>query len=285
MRAYRKLIQVELNHDYYPSGKLSDKDLKIFTLPSTKKILDNYRLILRQSKNTFEIIQECVKEDGGIEPLVKIDSKLDFHFILKQQNKQFFNFTETQYPDMRREVFYFSNTQKKKISTSGFLSKENYVASEDIIKIEDLKENQQAVKSGGVVAYLALSADGAVNQTIETGEAFKYSLNFSPRSVYWQYNVKKKYSNINKTKIIDESKQIKFNELKELSDENERVFLSDKKISLKQINDVVFKLISANGRQAINKILYEKLPYPKISNINKHQTIENEFIAKINIYV
>jgi len=285
MRAYRKLVTVELTHEYYPSGKLTEKDLKLFVLPDTRKILDNYRLILRQSENTFEIIQECVKDDKGIEAFVKIDSQLNFNFVLKQQNKQFFNFTETKYPDMRREVFYFTNFRKSEIKEKGTLAKAEKISSADLIKIADL-EDQSVVKMGGVIAQISISINELINKTIESEKPFEYSLSFDARLVFWQYRILKKYNSINKTVIVDDLKLIKFNEIKELSaEEEEKVFVSDKKMALKLVNNNIFKLISSNGRQGIDKTLREKLPYPKISDLKKHPTIENEFIATVNVFI
>lgn len=277
-------MQVEINHDYYTSGKLLDRDLKLFTLPSTKKIFDNYRLILKQNANVLEVIQECLKQDGGVEPLVRIDSELEFNFVLKQQNKKFFNITETQYPDMRREVFFFTNKKKNKIHEKGFLSKEEFISSKDIEKIENLNY-KNALKTGGVVALISLNINEMADKAIESGEPYKYDLKFLARKVFWQYELIKKYNKIEKAKIIDDSKAFKFPEVKESAEEGKRVFVSDKKISLKQLNSEIFKLVMPNGRQGMNKTLYEKLPYPKIANIGKHPFIENEFIAKINIYI
>lgn len=284
MRSYRKLIQVNFNHTFYASGKVAAGDFKFFTTPATKKVLENYRLILKQNNNTLELIQECLKEDNTIEPLVEIDSTLEFEFVIKQQNKNFFNYTETKFPDMRREVFYFSNIKAEKIIKHGFLSQKEIVSGDDLVLIQTLSKEQE-LKGGGAIGFMLLKADKTINQTIESGNPFQYTINFAPRQAYWQYHVVKKYNSIKKVNIVDESKQIKFTERKDLATEEERVFLSDKKMPIHQINKQTFKLMAANGSQNISKTMYEKLPYPKTTNIEKHFDNENELIAKTYVYI
>ena len=284
MRSYRKLIIVEFRHGYYPEGLLPAGDISIEATPETKILFDRYRIILKIKAGILEIIQECEKDEKGIEAVIQIDSPLNFNFIISQTNKNFFNFTEIKYPQMRKEIMYFSNLRNNKITQNGNLSINDFVSDKDIVDIEIMKADKSKSTSG-VIGYLELHTDKFVNKSIDTEQALKYQVNFSQRKVYLQYNISEKYNSTKNVKIIDEQKNISFNALKTNEQEKDIKLISDKKISLLLIPTEKFKLISANGNKTYTKTLYEKLPVPTISDIIKHQEIENEYIAVANVYI
>jgi len=284
MRSYRKLIIVEFKHGYFPEAILPQGEISIEATPETKIIFDRYRLLLKVKAGILEVIQECEKDEKGIEAVIQIDSPLIFNFIISQSNKNFFNFTQIKYPQMRKEIMFFSNFRNNKIAQNGTLSIKETVSDIDIQGIEIMKADKSKSTSG-VIGFLELHTDKFVNKAVETEEAFKYNVSFSERKVYVQYNISEKFNPTKNLQILDEQKNISFKELKTKEQGTEVRLISDKKISLLLIPTDKFKLISANGNKNYTKTLYEKLPVPTIKDIIKHQELENEYIALANVYI
>ncbi len=284
MRSYRKLLEVEFTHNYYPSGKLASNDFKIAATPETKKIIENYRLILKLFENKIEIIQECDKKPKSIEAVIEIDEQLKFEFIIGLANKNFFNFTDIRFPAMRKEMFYFSNKKEEKIHKEGNMSKNDTVSKDDIISIKELALSKKQ-SSSGIIGLLRLYTNEFVNKAIQTKEPFKYSIGFAERKAYWQYNVIEKFNSTKNINIIDEDKKVKFKIEKDNNFDNAKTFISDIKLPITKINKQKLKLISANGKKNFTKTLYEKLPCPTMRDITIHKKMKNEYIAAVNIYI
>ncbi len=283
MRSYRKLLEIELCHNYYPSGKLATSDFNIVATRETNRIIANYRLILKQFENKIEIIQECDRKEKSIEALVEIDGELIFEFIVGQSNKNFFNFTDIRFPVMRKEIFFLSNKKKNKVLESGILTRDKSVSESDIVDISELGLAKEQSASG-IIGLIRLYTNKFVNKPIQTKEPLKYTVNFEERKIYWQYNVIEKYNSIKNVSIIDEENKIKFKEVKD-NDSEAKIFLSEKKLPMKKVNKQKIKLISTNGKKNFTKTLYEKLPYPTMRDITIHEKLKNEYIAVVTVYV
>jgi len=284
MRSYRKLLQIEFFHNYYPSGQLSGKDFSIVPTALTRKIIDNYRLVLKQVGSTIEIIQECEKEEDSIEAVVIVDEELTFEFVISLANKNFFGFTDTKFLEMRKEVYYFTNKRKEKINQKGILTVNENVGAEDISDIEELNL-PLGQSTSGIIGLLRLHIHDFVNDAIQTKEPFKYEVHFKEREAYWQFNVTEKYNTAKKLSILDEQKLVKFNQIKQASGDSNIQFVSDKKLPLQYSSNKVLKLISVGGKQGFTKTYYEKLPCPTIRDIAKHHELEGEYIAVANVYI
>lgn len=284
MRSYRKLIEIEFLHNYYPDGKLASGDVDVLATPETKTIFSNYRIILKLLPNKIEIIQECEKDDKGIEAVIEIDSPLKFDFIIGLSNKKFFNFTNTRYLKMRKEIFFFTNNIGKKIAETGKLSVKEEVSDDDIKSIEVLNLDKSKSTSG-IIGYIEINTDKFINKPIQTEKPLHYFVKFPQRQVYLQYNVNEKFNSVKNIQIIDEQKKLIFKELKQEQEQTSVKLISDKKVPLQLISKDIYKLISANGSKNYTKTLYEKLPVPSLRDLIKHQDIENEFVAVANIYI
>lgn len=283
MRSYKILFEVEFNHSYYPTGKLANGDINIVPTHETKKIIENYRLIEKQTNNKVQLIQECEKEYSHIEAVVEIDSELSFEFVIGQSNKKLFNFTDVRFPIMRKEIFYFSNKLEKTITKNGKMTKKTSVSDADIVSISKLGLAKRQSASG-IIGLMKINVDKTINQTIQTNQPLQYNINFEERKTFWQYNVIEKYNKVEKTTIIDEENKIKFKE-KKTETPKTKVFISETKLPIRKINNQKFKLISSNGKSKLKKTMREKLPCPEIRNIINHEELENEYIAVTNIYI
>jgi len=112
-------------------------------------------------------------------------------------------------------------------------------------------------------------------------ESFAYSLNFKARELFWKYSVIKKYNDIDKSQIVDEREHYQFTSIDSDKQAGKKIFISDRKIELRERFDHQFKLITKNGSSKFERILFEKLTYPPITNLEKYK---DEFVVNIFIY-
>ncbi len=104
---------------------------------------------------------------------------------------------------------------------------------------------------------------------------------FKSREIFWKYTVVKKYNDIAKTRIVDDLEQLNFKHIDAETQKNTKIFVSEKKIAFKENNEFIFKLITQNGNSKFEKILYEKLALPSVSNIEKYN---DDFAANVFVY-
>ena len=289
MRIYKKIIQIEFFHSFYADNIIKANDIEIKPNPSTEFIFKNYRLSLKQVANSLLIIQECEKENENILPIIEIDKQLDFNFIIKQKNKNFINFTDIPYPKMRQDILYFTNKKKKKIAKTGFLSIDKNVSEKDMLNITGNKKYAfvqiKSKESTGIIGHIEFFTEGNYLKNIKNDTIDTYSLAFNARPTFWQYHIFEKYNSVKNIKIIDEHEKIHFIPNKQSENKKEKIFTTKEKISLKDINKHIFKLTTVNGNKNFSKILYEKLPFPKVDSITKHETQKNEFISNAYVYI
>lgn len=159
-------------------------------------------------------------------------------------------------------------------------------------QIKTNKKNKEFVinkmqSNSGMLAYIDIFLDQEITKEIDKENPYKFKIEFKPREIFWQYNIIEKYNKIKNLKIIDEQTNIKFDydKSKEPKDEKKAVFLSKTKLPMMRFNTFNFKLVSKNGSSNYDKILFEKLPAPKISDIIKHPKIDKEFILVKDIYI
>ncbi len=139
--------------------------------------------------------------------------------------------------------------------------------------------------NSGNIGFLDIYINDSVKKMAAKGDLYSYSLVFKPRLTYWQYAVSEKYNSIKKIKIIDDKGKVKFKEKEELVSENgvkTKLFMSNEKLPIQKEQNYVFQLLLTNGSEGSGKLMFEKLPYPKISNIGK---LEKDYISKIYIYI
>ena len=289
MRIYKKIIAIEFYHSFYDDNLIKASDIEIKPTPATEFIFSNYRLNLKQVGNSLQIIQECEKDDDNITPVIEIEKELQYNFIIKQKNKNFINFTDIPYPRMRQDILYFTNKKKNKVEKKGFLSKDKNVSDKDMLEIVgDKKYTFIQIKSKastGIIGYIEFFTNGNYLKNIQNETIDTYSVNFNARPTFWQYHIVEKYNSVKNVKITDEHEKIHFIEDKQSNNKKEKIFTTKEKISLKDIYKHIFKLTTVNGNKNFSKILYEKLPFPKVASITKHETIQNEFISNTYLYI
>lgn len=112
-----------------------------------------------------------------------------------------------------------------------------------------------------------------------------YTIHFPLRETYWQYIIVRRNNNdIKNVNIVDEQNKIRFENEKSVTSED-KVFVSKQKLPLREAGDFSFKLINSNGKPDFQKVIFEKLPYPPVNNIQKHPAKANEFYSQVFVYV
>ena len=66
---YKTLFEVTIGHEYYDNGVC--KDLTIFPLPETAKLLLGHKLVYRKGVNGFKILFGT--DDSGETPFIELD--------------------------------------------------------------------------------------------------------------------------------------------------------------------------------------------------------------------
>ncbi len=117
-------------------------------------------------------------------------------------------------------------------------------------------------------------------------EPQEFSIDFDSRKLQWQYQVFERFNSIKNIKIVDEKSEIEFSEQAqvELNGMQSKLFISKQQIPLQEVTKQTFKIVSPNNGRA-GKTWVEKLPIPKLSNINKMDNQSDNLVFKEYVYL
>jgi len=106
-----------------------------------------------------------------------------------------------------------------------------------------------------------------------------YSLTFPVRKTIWKYVLLEKFNSPKLMEVFDVNETIQW---KSEMEGNNKVFVSASLLPLYEINPYNFQLVLKNGKSK-NKIIFEKLPHPGISNMMKNT--EDSFFSVTYVHV
>lgn len=146
------------------------------------------------------------------------------------------------------------------------------------------------------VAIIDISLTGAIRDEVLTGiedmdiPFYEYRISYSARSTFWKYFLIGKYNSSLKNTIIDSGeKDLKFTgpQLVTMKNGQEAVmFVSEKPLPLKQIQDYKFQLKSVRSGLSNGKVIMDRLPLPSADMIKPESRDENSKIfSEIIVYI
>ncbi len=189
MRTYKLILELNINHDYYPKGKISADDLEIIPIPQTETTLKNYRMVLKSSGNQIKVSYEYERDEKSELPSIELKKELKFTFLIKQKNPLFINFTEIPFITMNREIVYLSNKKKNKIIEKGSLSEGNFIEEKDVIPF--LPKDIELITDNKNIDFKILNSDKEIVENHKKGEsAVDTSINFIQKNPNGKYSIK-----------------------------------------------------------------------------------------------
>ena len=105
---YKILFEVTIGHEYYDNGVC--KDLTIFPLPETAKLLLGHKLVYRKGVNGFKILFGT--DDSGETPFIELDQGIKLTFSMHLNNPTFLNFTDLPHKSSNKDIYHFENLRR-----------------------------------------------------------------------------------------------------------------------------------------------------------------------------
>lgn len=232
---YGLLLEVTLLHNYFLNNgeetfaSMSNDDKEkmlqkfntdVFTTITptleTYTILQNYKMVFKESKTGFKIYIK-VKEDDETDPFIKVPADLNLNFLITIHDYQFENYTNLEFTPNR--VFLFSNVKPpKEPVTFKYLPKINdnklissaYLVSEestaDLISTLHSSETQDVF---GIIS-LTMQGDNSPEKILDDDGKLNspnFEIHFDNRKTLWKYINRKAATEIktNSTKPLTRS--------------------------------------------------------------------------------
>ena len=131
---YRKLLEVEIRHDYYllpgptekyPASYDISQVIEITPSAQTSKIMRDHKMVWRPTATGFIIFiqAEFVSTPVGYATSVNIDPGIALSFCWSLKDRLFLNFTNHRLIEEKKKIYYFSNRTASQIGTSIYLNK------------------------------------------------------------------------------------------------------------------------------------------------------------------
>lgn len=276
---YKVLANIYINHEYFAGGQYPSAVL--MPLPQTQLFLKNHRIILKQKKEGFAVLQEASDETNDV--TISFDEVVLF-FGIKLNDPNFQVRSGLKY-DLRKEKLVVKaasedvlNVNQKNIMTIIYSSSEVDFSS-PVLVTDEHKNIVFDSQTDSQIQFNAL--DNGIYE-LNGKRFFKYNsdLNYdivlmlplnagdenkeckmmiSAGSYKWRYQVLKKYHPAKSLRLLDENEVVLFEEVAS-AEADKYVFVSTLPVKLSQ---TVSSIISVYENDTIVK---KYLPLPEISN-------------------
>jgi hypothetical protein len=131
---YRKLLEVEIRHDYfllpgpvekYPAGYDISSVMDIAPSAQASKLMRDHKMVFRRTATGFIIyIQaEFISTAIGFASLVDIDPGISLSFYWSLKDNRFINFTNHRLREEEKRIYYFSNRSASQVGSITYLNK------------------------------------------------------------------------------------------------------------------------------------------------------------------
>lgn len=222
--SFRKILQVDLNHEYFNDGLMKFFDF----LPSanTLQIFRNYKMIFRKTNEGFVILSE--NDDKFLNK--SFIGKIDLSFKLIFNDMFFLNYTQIPYKNNVK--LNFSNSYKNYLHKNTYVDKNCiYPNQENLSGQIDLTINQK---------------DEFYGSKKRLKQKFShYKISFGTRKIFIRYNFNINEKNLKGYYITDEDNSFKLKKFKKRKTINgNEIFylLYNKEIELKELSNRRFFL-------------------------------------------
>lgn len=139
MGQYRPMFNITLEHEYFPSGKLSG--VRFTPTSESEKLMNNANLVSRKRPDGLTIFFDRDYLDTLKLYAADADDPLKLNFECDVEHHQFQNFTDPDVFSSNRTLFFDSNNTE-----SGALGKK-YLHADEYVSANDLVENFTSVRA------------------------------------------------------------------------------------------------------------------------------------------
>lgn len=147
---FNKLMNIQLLHEYYADGICAN--LMLQTADETQSLLNGYGIFFKPSAQGATLLYESIDESGT--PKIPIDSAIKLTFFLSTNSSYFTNFTDADFSEEPRSVYYFCNNDPGVIENGNdFTIINNKLNSPISLITKYLKVN----KASGTASYILLT--------------------------------------------------------------------------------------------------------------------------------
>ncbi|RPF74157.1 MAG: hypothetical protein CBE49_002900 [Rickettsiales bacterium TMED289] len=260
---YKKVISVDILHDFFNDGFIKYIDIKPTTDSLTK--MKNYGLIFRKKNAGFVILSENDKRVKGS----VFNGSIVLVFKLLFLDKYFLNYTDIEFQNYNLLVF--------ENNYSDLLHKNNTV------DFSCIRSSDEKLSS-----KIFLNIDekfGFFGKTkLETHGSVEYKINFCSRKISLRYNLILNTNNINSYYISDDDETFRLDEFKSRtlsSGKNVYSLVFNQKVQCKELYDFRFFL---KKDDSFFKSFLLPIAHPDVKNIS-HDSINNMFYADIFVNI
>ncbi len=140
---YEILFELRLLHEYFTDGK--PVEIHIRPSDSTRRRLQDYGLLFRESANGFVVLYEKDTHTAGEPPLKPITAEELFLFEIYCEDPWFVNYTDLPLGHKLPDTLYFNNLTENISSGLKLLNKDNYVGENDVVQLSSSIYNLRKV--------------------------------------------------------------------------------------------------------------------------------------------
>ena len=130
---YRKLLEVEIRHDYfqlptpgtnYPADYDISAIIEIVPSMKTAKLMRDHRLLFKQTRTGFTIYAaaEFINSGTGYATIIDADSDVWLSFYWMLRDSRFVNYTNHRLNEKDKKIYYFSNRTGSQLGTITYLN-------------------------------------------------------------------------------------------------------------------------------------------------------------------
>jgi hypothetical protein len=247
--AFETLVSVSFYHDYFSDETFGG--LAVEPSNQTSRVLLNNGLLLKPFNGGFRILYDTnfAGSTRGKEEVLK--GTIRCRFILKLNDKEYYNYTEPAEGDINKTLYYFNNLSKDNTLKKS-LHTDKYVSSEDLYPLDKFDE-KYFVKPFGIL-----------DLTLSAGLQDSYSITFKAKETYWRYIfVGESLQSLNNPAIIDNAGSEFFDGPEKLPVRGKEAmaFRSKNPISFTRNTQKVFQLVdNYDAESGRYKVVMRALP-------------------------
>ena len=130
---YRKLLEVEIRHDYfllpgsvekYPAGYDIFSIMTIMPSAQASKLMRDHKMVFRRTATGFIIFiqAEFISTATGFASLVDINPGISLSFYWSLKDNRFINFTNHRLREEEKKIYYFSNRSASQAGSITYLN-------------------------------------------------------------------------------------------------------------------------------------------------------------------
>ena len=283
-----KLFRIVITNHYYKTQTRSDFEIQ--PLPSTKKWLDQRKVVVLNQIDGIELVWLSENYDNPLALFATKAQGITLSFVMSLKNNHVLNVSELEVGHLTGQVYHLHNgqTQQHLLHNGPFMNPSDLVA---------IKQVQSYPTEPGWNVFAMIDIDLATwlqqldkdNSSLFADLNQPYRINIQNRATFWRYYIVDTQKQLNKgIKVVSKLDRSYFGAA-ELSTDNPDLYCiaSTTPIELYDQYDAFFSLCKPDDSETTPglKTLLEKLPFPTYDSLKKDRKNKKKYYNDIVVYV